>query len=46
MQSFNSQCKHSMAQQVGFVPSYWLAIDTVNLSNDRLPEIRVQEDTV
>ena len=45
MQSFNRQCKHSIAQKGGFMPSYWLAINS-SLSNDRTPEInsRVQED--
>jgi hypothetical protein len=45
MQSFNRQCtKHSIAQVVGFMPSYWLAINSTSLTNDRLPEItRVRE---
>jgi len=48
MQSFNrQQCmKHSIAQVGGFMPSYWLAINSTSLSNDRLPEIQRVRRTV
>jgi hypothetical protein len=36
IESFHSNCK-SIAQVGGFMPSYWLAVDS--LSNDRTPEI-------
>ena len=39
MQSYYRQHKHlSIATQGGFMPSYWLAINSVSLSNDRTPE--------
>lgn len=38
MQSFNRQHTfNTIAKQGGVMPSYWLAIESISLSNDRTP---------
>ncbi len=40
MQSFNRQHTfNTIAKQGGVMPSYWLAITSISLGNDRSPEM-------
>lgn len=41
---FNRHQFISVAKQGGMVPSYWSAIETISLCNDRLPETNVGSD--
>ena len=47
MQSFNRQHTfNTIAKQGGVMPSYWLAIESISLSNDRTPSLGSLEDAM
>jgi hypothetical protein len=47
MQSFNRQHTfNAIAKQGGVMPSYWLAIESISLSNDRTPSLGSLEDAM